>query len=658
MDAVSKASIRLSLEDESVPAELKNTEDAVNKFAANVNTAIKTVSFLYIANQAANVASAVMSAGSSALNAFMDSEAAEDKLSKILKATGEEAGRTKDQLTAMATELQSLTNVEDEAIIGAQTLLLTFKNIKGDTFDRTTKAALDMSEVLGGLDSAAMQLGKALNDPEQGLSALSRAGVSFSEEQKKVIKFLAETNRLAEAQAIILDEIDAEFGGAANATGTMADQMEAANIKLGDMQERFGELIAGGIQAFLPYADDTMIAIENMLVPAMGLGLAFANIAAEMLNSADSADQVGRSMEQLQADTDSWATGFETAFSNFTTSLQLGMATWNEWIDEKTGINTGNRESEIRRLTEELNKDAEATEQARIDRRAAAEQQAKQDAEQRKADMEAAKADRDKKRILEQGILNEAQIAEMGLAKAKEESEKASREKAKKEREAEAAVRRAAADKEKAEKQKAKDDAKAIAEAQKAEEKRIREENERAEEQAAQAKEKRERALADLEKSMGRESLTALHDRIQDAMFARGELAKKEIELNAETMASLDPNAVDNLIAGNNGTMDKKTKRVKPGSKNATFALEDSLGFGNLGMDLAFKSVDQAMKDAEAQRQREESTLFASYAPVNSRPSSLGNNVNVEVKQSDVVTAINKQTEVIRTTAAPRSFAR
>ena len=62
--------------------------------------------------------------------------------------------------------------------------------------------------------TAALQLGKALEEPEIGLSALRRVGVSFSEEQKEQIKVLSLTGRQAEAQSLILKALKEQVGGA------------------------------------------------------------------------------------------------------------------------------------------------------------------------------------------------------------------------------------------------------------------------------------------------------------------------------------------------------------------------------------------------------------------------------------------------------------
>ena len=111
----------------------------------------------------------------------------ETQLDAVLKSTGMAAGLNAEQLKDMAEEMQSMTTFGDEAVIGMQNLLLTFTNIggQGGIFERTTKTVLDVSTAMGqDLKSAAVQLGKALNDPIRGVSALGEVGITFSESQK------------------------------------------------------------------------------------------------------------------------------------------------------------------------------------------------------------------------------------------------------------------------------------------------------------------------------------------------------------------------------------------------------------------------------------------------------------------------------------------
>jgi phage-related minor tail protein len=155
-------------------------------------------------------------AGATALfvHGTIEAERAQNKLKAVLEATAGVAGRTADELNRMSSALQSATVFDDESITNAQSILLTFRNVRTEVFDRAIEGALDLSTVLGGdLNSAVLQLGKALNDPILGVTALSRAGVQFSEVQKEMIKDLVETNRLADAQAIILDELEGQMGG-------------------------------------------------------------------------------------------------------------------------------------------------------------------------------------------------------------------------------------------------------------------------------------------------------------------------------------------------------------------------------------------------------------------------------------------------------------
>jgi len=172
-------------------------------------------------------------------------EAAENKLEAVLKATGNAAGYNLAQLKAMASGLQDVTTMGDETTLAGMAILATFKEIKGEAFEGATKAAMDMSKVMDqDLKSSMVQIGKALNDPIQGLSALSRVGVSFTDDQKKMIKTLQESGDMMGAQKVILAELKSEFGGAAEAASkTFAGGLTQAQNALGDTKEEMGFVI-------------------------------------------------------------------------------------------------------------------------------------------------------------------------------------------------------------------------------------------------------------------------------------------------------------------------------------------------------------------------------------------------------------------------------
>lgn len=121
--------------------------------------------------------------------ATSDFQIAQGKLNAVLTSTGGVSGKTRTQLEDMGNAIQSSMGKSNTAIMEMQARLLTFTSIVGKQFDETIKIATDMSAVLGtDLNSATIQIGKALNNPIQGLSALSRVGVSFNEQQKSKSK--------------------------------------------------------------------------------------------------------------------------------------------------------------------------------------------------------------------------------------------------------------------------------------------------------------------------------------------------------------------------------------------------------------------------------------------------------------------------------------
>jgi hypothetical protein len=108
-----------------------------------------------------------------------------------IKSTGGAARVTADHIGDYAMKLSNLTGIDDEVIQGGQNLLLTFTNIKNgvgkgnDIFDQATLAATNLSVVLGSdLSSTSIMLGKALNDPVKGVTALGKAGVQLTQQQK------------------------------------------------------------------------------------------------------------------------------------------------------------------------------------------------------------------------------------------------------------------------------------------------------------------------------------------------------------------------------------------------------------------------------------------------------------------------------------------
>jgi len=221
--------------------------------------------------------------GASSVQAFREQSKAIAQVEAGLKSTAGQVGMTSQELQKMATDLQNKTLFGDEVILkDATAQLLTFTNITGEQFSRTQAAALDLATRLDGdLKSASIQLGKALNDPIANLSALSRSGIQFSEDQKKVIKSLTETGRLAEAQTLILDELNKQYGGSAEAAAEADGGFTQLANSFGDLQEEIGALlveylrpIVDQLKTFVQFLQGTSDGTKNVALAISGIAAA------------------------------------------------------------------------------------------------------------------------------------------------------------------------------------------------------------------------------------------------------------------------------------------------------------------------------------------------------------------------------------------------
>jgi hypothetical protein len=173
-----------------------------------------------------------------AVRAAEEAEVANNRLDSVAKSMGLFGTNTKavtDRLKAFADETMKKIAVDDELIKSTQAQLLTFKNLAvtadtaGGAFDRATIAAFDMAAVFGGTgEDNAVRLGKALQDPIAGVSSLRKVGVQLSEQQEAMIKTFVDAGDAAAAQEIILQELETQVGGAAEATATASDKMQTS----------------------------------------------------------------------------------------------------------------------------------------------------------------------------------------------------------------------------------------------------------------------------------------------------------------------------------------------------------------------------------------------------------------------------------------------
>lgn len=256
------------------PKGLKQAQFAMNKVQGNVRNLGRN-----LAIAGAAIAGAFALIGKSVQDAAQ-AQAVFAQTEAVLKSTGTTANGTAQQISALSESLMKLSGFDDEAIQSGNNLILTFKNIQNqagagnDIFNRTSLAMVDLARVMRtGPEAQAIRLGKALNDPVRGVTALGKAGVQFTDGQRATIKSLVETGDLLGAQKIILSELESQIGGSAEAYGkTFAGQLDIVRGEIGNLSEEIGVIV-------MPALKELVTAFRE-LAPEIGTKLktALANV--------------------------------------------------------------------------------------------------------------------------------------------------------------------------------------------------------------------------------------------------------------------------------------------------------------------------------------------------------------------------------------------
>lgn len=203
-----------------------------------------------------------------------------------IKSTGNSAHLTVEEMDKLAASVAGYSGQSEASIGKTEQVLQTFTDIKNvgpnKIFDEATVAAANMAAKLGGdASGSAIQLGKALQDPVKGMTALRRVGVSFTADQQAAIKAdVARGNSLG-AQKIILGELNREFGGAAKAAGeTFPGQIARAKVAMGELNKAIVMAVlpvltpligalADKIQSLVPRVEEAASVFRDRFLPAL-----------------------------------------------------------------------------------------------------------------------------------------------------------------------------------------------------------------------------------------------------------------------------------------------------------------------------------------------------------------------------------------------------
>jgi phage-related minor tail protein len=187
----------------------------------------------------------------------------------VIKSTGDASGLSANQFADLATKLSNVAGVDDEVIQQGENVLATFTRVKdgvgsgNDIFTQATGAALDMSKAMGtDLQSSIVQVGKALQDPVEGVGALQRVGVRLTDQQKEQVKAFVASGDVMSAQKVILKELATEFGGTAAAVAT---PMEKLQVTFKNVLESVGQALAPALAVLGPALGQVLVAIEPVL---------------------------------------------------------------------------------------------------------------------------------------------------------------------------------------------------------------------------------------------------------------------------------------------------------------------------------------------------------------------------------------------------------
>lgn len=264
MDIARRDVDRLGDEADRADRQMRRAGDGVGFFSGSLRTLGRVAAVGVVALAAATAG--VVAWGIEGYNALVRIETIAAQTNAVIESTGGVANVSASQIDAHAAAIERLTGVEAEAITEGQNLLLTFTNVRNqvgegnNVFDRATEAMVNMSTALGtDASGSALQLGRALNDPIRGVTALTRAGVSFTQDQKDMIASLQESGDLLGAQGIILDELETQFGGSAAAFGSTTEGLTA---RIGNA---YGEVQESIVAEFMPLTNRALEAIMGQI---------------------------------------------------------------------------------------------------------------------------------------------------------------------------------------------------------------------------------------------------------------------------------------------------------------------------------------------------------------------------------------------------------
>jgi len=195
---------------------------------------------VFAANQAIGGLKGLVSAGEQAVQSAR-------RLQAIFEAQGLTGTAVYKQLGEQTRDISLDLGIQGEVVQEVQAKLALFGRAfavgtqGAKDFGTATRLAFDFESAgLGSALQGAEVLGKALSDPLKASAILKKAGILLTQEQIKELETLVTQGKIAEAQALIIRDVQGIIGGTAEATALASTKI---GLAIGDIVESISLLL-------------------------------------------------------------------------------------------------------------------------------------------------------------------------------------------------------------------------------------------------------------------------------------------------------------------------------------------------------------------------------------------------------------------------------
>ena len=168
---------------------------------------------------------------------------------------------TSGEIDRFADAMGDATLGNEQAIRESAQQLLALRGIGRDAFFDILTLSQDMGV-------SAEQLGRRLQDPVRAMTQLERQGLLLNDQQREQIRAMEAVGDRAGAQAVIINQLKDQYGGAAVAAAQgLAGSLDTLGEKIQDSQRIIGEQLAPTVNGLVGLLTGVVDAFNNLPAP-------------------------------------------------------------------------------------------------------------------------------------------------------------------------------------------------------------------------------------------------------------------------------------------------------------------------------------------------------------------------------------------------------